>query len=156
MKIKQSYIVAATISILIVGWFLVGGLKGLRGEKNKPAPSETAAQNEDEALPSVQVLTINAQPHASYLNLHGRTEAIREVSVKAETAGLVVQTPVSEGRFVAKGTLLCAQDIDARQALLDQANALLRSRELEYEAALVLVEKGYRSSTQAAGRSGGA
>jgi len=70
--------------------------------------------------------------------------------VKAETAGLVVNTPVREGRYVTKDTLLCAQDIDARQALLDQANALLRSRELEYEAALVLVDKGYRSSTQAA------
>ena len=150
MKIKQSYIIAAIISVLIVGWFVVGGTKGLSGKKDKPAPSTTATDAKTE-LPSVEIASLRAEPHESFMKLHGRTEPVREVAVKAETAGLVVSTPIREGRYVRRGTLLCRQDIDARQASLDQAKALLRSRELEYQAAQTLVDKGFRSPTQAAG-----
>ncbi len=144
MKFKTSYLVAALLMALIVLWFVIGSTKS-----DKPqAVSKTKVE---ETLPSVVIEKMSAVLHESYMELYGRTEADREVSVKAETAGLVVKAPVREGTYVKRGTLICAQDIDARQALLDQAKATLRSRQLEYEAAERLVAKGFRSSTQAAG-----
>ncbi|MCF6220480.1 MAG: efflux RND transporter periplasmic adaptor subunit [Robiginitomaculum sp.] len=146
MKFKTSYLVAALLMALIVLWFVIGSKKS---EKDKSPPKPTAKV--EETIPSVVIKQLSAELHESYMELYGRTEADREVSVKAETAGLVVKTPVREGMFIKRGTLICAQDIDARQAVLDQAKATLRSRELEYEAAERLVAKGFRSSTQAAG-----
>jgi membrane fusion protein, multidrug efflux system len=144
MKIKTSYLVATLLMSLIVLWFVIGSKKS-----DKPETVETTQV--EVTMPSVVIKRLRAETHESYMELYGRTEADREVSVKAETAGLVVRTPVREGVFIKRGTLICAQDIDARQAVLDQAKANLRSRELEYEAAERLVEKGFRSSTQAAG-----
>ena len=142
-KLNPAYVIAAALMLVIIFWFAINS-----GEKaNDPAPAPRQTENK---LPSVIVERITAQPHNSYIVMHGRTEAVREVSVKAETAGLVVSTPVKEGSYVKAGTLLCRQDEDARGAVLDQAKAALRSRELEYAAAQTLVEKGYRSSTQAA------
>lgn len=150
MKIKASHVIAALISALIVLWFAVGGMAGIKGERVDPSASTSTAPTKIE-LPSVKIESLQAESHENFIHLHGRTEAVREVAVKAETAGLVVKTPVREGRAIKRGTIICEQDIDARQALLDQANAVLRSRELEYGAAQKLVEKGFRSSTQALG-----
>lgn len=150
MKIKPSYVIAALISLLIFFWFVIGGMSGLKGEKKDTAKT-TPAPTRSTELPSVKIQSLESESHENFVHLHGRTEAVREVAVKAETAGLVVKTPIREGRNVKRGTILCKQDIDARQAVLDQANAVLRSRELEYSAAQKLVEKGFRSSTQALG-----
>jgi len=93
---------------------------------------------------------ISAQIHPNVFELYGRTEANREVATKAETAGLVISTPVSEGRFVKRGTVLCRQDIDARQARLDQAKSQLASAEFDLRSTETLVAKGYRSEIQLA------
>ncbi len=147
---KPSYVIAILISVVIVIWFAVGGLSGIKGKKDDAEQSNLDAQVQTE-LPSVKIKRLEAESHENFIQLHGRTEPVREVSVKAETAGLIVRTPIQEGRNVKTGAILCEQDIDARQAQLDQANAALRSRELEYDAAKTLVEKGFRSSTQALG-----
>lgn len=144
LKIKRAYVLAAMFAVLIILWFLINSLGS---DDNKTmAPPITKS----DVLPVVTVQNLTATPHAYTLSLHGQTEPNREVSVKAETAGLVVKTPIKEGQKVTRGTLLCAQDVDARGAMLDQAKAQLKSRELDLAAAQTLVEKGFRSSTQAA------
>jgi len=146
MKMKTSYLVALLLMALIVLWFVLGSKKS-----DNPEPAASSKAETVETLPSVVIKRLSSESHESYMELYGRTEADREVSVKAETAGLVVKTPLREGKYIKQGTLMCAQEIDARQAMLDQANATLRSRELEHQAAERLVAKGFRSSTQAAG-----
>lgn len=148
MKIKPAYIIATVISILIIVWFIYGSL--IRKKEPKTIAKTNTSQSEAVA-PSVEVLAIRSEIHESFIELHGRSEAVKEVAVKAETSGIVVKTPVREGRVVKRGTVLCLQDVDARQAMLDQASALLRTRELEYKASQTLVEKGFRSPTQALG-----
>jgi multidrug efflux system membrane fusion protein len=146
MKIKPAYLIAVGLALLILLWFIYGTEIRNNGDDTAPAPTAVSTEH---ALPSVVARRIRVEQHASYLNLHGRSEAVREVAVKAETAGLVVRTPVKEGQYVQRGALLCQQDVDARQAQLDQAKAILRSRELDYNAAKTLVDKGFRSETQA-------
>ncbi len=142
MKLKPSYLIAFVFSVLILLWFIYGTVRNETTAPATPAPTQQAA-------PSVVIKRLHAEQHENFINLHGRSEAAREVFIKAETAGLVVRTPIKAGSIVKRGTLICQQDIDARQAMVDQAKAVLRARELEYSAAQKLVDKGYRSSTQA-------
>ena len=143
MKPNGSQIIALIAIFLVAGWF---GLNSLSGSNEPDVPEFVIAEDE---IPSVIVEYITAKDHTRWINVYGRTEAIREVMVKAETTGLVTYTPLKEGQKIRRGQLMCRQDVDARQANLDQANALLRTRELEYNAARTLVDKGYRSETDA-------
>ena len=58
---------------------------------------------------------------------------------------------VQEGDFVKKDQILCKLSTDSRKAKLDEAKALMLQKKLEWDASKVLVEKGYRSQTKAAG-----
>lgn len=145
MKINRSQIIALAAIILVAVWFGINSF----GDSNTQAPApDSSVDSESVPVPEVVVLSRASQDHVRRLSIYGRTEAIREVDVKAETAGLVVSTPLKEGQKVGRGQILCRQDIDARQANVDQAKALLRTRELEFTATKTLVDKGYRSETQ--------
>lgn len=145
MKPNASIVIALLAVILIGGWFWTNS-----NENNQPDTVATPKIEKTEAaLPTVVTRLITAEQHAATTKLFGRTEAAREVTIKAETPGPVVSTPIAEGRRVSKGTVICRQDVNARQANVDQAKALLKTRELEYTAARKLVERGFASETQA-------
>ncbi len=145
MKINRSILIALGAVIMIAAWF---AFNSALGDVSAPPPAQSS-DAQDESV-TVIAMSRTAEPHQIIYSLYGRTEPNREVAVKAETAGLVVSTPISEGQTIRRGTVICRQDIDARQAIVDQALAQLKTRELEYTAAKTLVEKGYRSQTQAA------
>ncbi|WP_427452727.1 efflux RND transporter periplasmic adaptor subunit [Litorimonas sp. WD9-15] len=146
MKFNTSYIIAGSLLVLGAVWFFVNNL----GEET-PLTVSTPATVKVEArksIPTVQVRRIAAQEHPNVLELYGQTRAAREVSVKAETPGLVAAIGAVEGARVKKGQTLCRQDMNARQALVDQAKANLRSVETDLNAARVLADKGYQSQTR--------
>ncbi|WP_162143720.1 efflux RND transporter periplasmic adaptor subunit [Hellea balneolensis] len=143
MKINRSYLFAAGAVLAIALWFFYNSAIK---EDVSQAPAPKIEQKT--AMPTVVVEYRDAEDHQNSFKLFGRTEANREVDVKAETAGLVIATPVTEGRRIKRGTTLCRQDVDARQANLDQARANLDARKLDYQSSKTLVEKGYRSSVQ--------
>jgi len=144
MKLKQSHLFAIGIAVVVVLFFLVGGIVGMFGEKEKTVEAAPARVAE----PLVQVRLIDEAQRPYVISIRGRTEANRTVIVRAETAGPVAATPAREGSFVGKGTVLCRISTDARQASLDQARALQRTRQLEKEASDRLAVQGYRSQTQ--------
>lgn len=111
-------------------------------------PKTTVTAQQDNELPTVVTRTVKSQPHATKIKLFGRSEAAREVLIKAETAGTVVSAPIKEGHFIKRGTVVCRQDVNARQAMLDQARAQFKSREVDYLAAQKLVERGFAAETQ--------
>jgi len=143
MKINKSYLFAAGAFLAIALWFWYNSGR----EDNTPPPAKPAVQ-QSTIIPTVVVESREAEEHQNAFNLYGRTEANREVELKAKTAGLVISTPVTEGRRIQTGTVLCRQDVDARQANLDQALASLEARKLDYQSSKTLVDKGYRSSVQ--------
>lgn len=55
--------------------------------------------------------------------LRGRTQADRQVEVRAETGGLVVSEPLRKGTSVAAGDVLCRLDPGTRPARLAEARA---------------------------------
>lgn len=143
MKINTSYLFAGGAIVAIAIWFVVNSK-----EDSKAPPRAKTTVTVEQSMPTVVYEARLAEEHKNSFNLFGRTEANREVDVKAKTAGLVIAAPVTEGLRIAKGTVICRQDVDARQAVLDQALAGLKSREADLNATRVLVEKGFKSAIQ--------
>ncbi|MHA1530099.1 MAG: efflux RND transporter periplasmic adaptor subunit [Alphaproteobacteria bacterium] len=102
-------------------------------EQNQPVP--------------VMVLESQARPTVNVLTVRGRTVAIRNVSVPAETAGLVISQPLRKGATVAEGDVLCRLDPGARAAQLLEAEAGLAEARIEAEAATTLSQKGFVAET---------
>lgn len=142
MRLKSSHLVALGILGFVALVFLIGSVFGGKREAQAKNASTGAAE------PSVQATLTPEVQREHTVAIRGRTEAARSVIVRSETAGVVASTPAVEGGFVLRGTVLCRLKVDARQATVDQARAMLRSRELTQKATLDLAQKGYRSQTQ--------
>lgn len=110
-----------------------------------------ATQSETKPVKVVAFRSV-ARPVESALVLRGRTEAHRNVSIRAETAGLVVSEPMRAGARVAAGDLLCRLEDGSRQAQLAQARAALAQAKVDSEAAQKLSERGYAAETTALAR----
>jgi len=100
MKISKSQIIAVLASLALVAWFVFHNSSDDNQTDNAAAQKQTTTEK---PLPSVVVLNRTAQPREQVLELFGQSEANRQVSVKANTASVVVQTPLSEGQIVRKG-----------------------------------------------------
>lgn len=132
--------------------------------------AETATSGADDAVGVVAVHSV-AQTVDSAVILRGRTEAARQVSVAAETSGLVVSDPLRKGAFVNEGDALCRLDPGTREASLaeararlaeaqgrvpeaqagvTEANARVREAEINLNAARALSEDGFASETRVA------
>lgn len=98
---------------------------------------------------SVVAFESTARNFADTLTLRGRTEAVREVEVRSEIAGLIVSEPLRKGAVVAAGDVLCQLNEGDRAAELAEAQAYFQEAELNAEAADKLLEKGYTAETTA-------
>ncbi|MEL7150514.1 MAG: efflux RND transporter periplasmic adaptor subunit [Pseudomonadota bacterium] len=87
------------------------------------------ADTASEATVSVVALKSEARQVDGAVILRGRTEAIREVEVRAETTGRVISTPHRRGEMIAEGQLMCSLDPGTRQIALDDARARLQEAE---------------------------
>lgn len=146
MKLNTSYIIAGSLVLLGGIWFAINN----SGEE-APLPvatPATAKESARRAMPTVQVRRITAREHPNVLELYGQSRANREVALKAQTMGLVAQVLVKEGDRVRQGQTICRQDLNARQAQVDQAKASLRAIETDLNAARVLAEKGFQSEAR--------
>ncbi|MBM2577053.1 efflux RND transporter periplasmic adaptor subunit [Jannaschia sp. Os4] len=103
----------------------------------EPVSITAAGDAEARVLPSVVALASAAQVVPDVVLLRGQTEAARQVTVAAETSGLVVSEPLPRGTRVEAGQLLCELDPGTRVAVLAEAQARLaeaRARVPEAEA----------------------
>jgi len=113
-------------------------------EETVETPAEPIAEAEPDidtgtAAVKVVALASEATNVDSAVILRGRTEAAREVTVAAETSGLVVSDPIENGTYVNAGDLLCELDPGTREASLAEAKARLaeaQGRVPEAEAAI--------------------
>lgn len=142
MRLKSQYIFIIAVVAVLVVFFVVRGAFSHGGDKAE------AKAPEKNALPAVQAQVTPETVRPLNVMMRGRTEAVRSVVVRSETAGVVAATPVLQGTPVKAGQVLCRLAVDARQATLDQARAALKSRQLSKDAAMQLAAKGYRSQTQ--------
>jgi multidrug efflux system membrane fusion protein len=142
MRWKSQYVFIAAVLGALAMWFIAMSILG-GGKK-----AEAKATPPPSGPPTVQVSLTPETVRGIEVATRGRTQATRTVAVRSETSGLVAATPVLEGSFVKRGQVLCRLAVDARQATLDQARAMLKSRQLSRDAAQQLAAKGFRSPTQ--------
>ncbi len=128
------------------------------------AETSTPEAKETSRVVSVVALKSQARDIDSAVLLRGRTEAARQVDVRAETSGLVVSEPLRKGASVTTGDLMCEIDPGTRETNLKQAQASLpeaRARvaeatarqaeaEINFNAASKLSEDGFASETRVA------
>ena len=145
LSLNRSQLTALGIFVGVVILFAIGTL--LQGDPQHSANPRSG----EPVLFEVVTETVHAVDRPARLVLRGRTEAFREVVVRSETGGRVVATPAVEGTAVAEGDVLCRLDVDARGAALAQAEAEYRTRELDYNAAVELLNRGHRSANAVAG-----
>lgn len=148
-RLHRSHFIAIGIAIVIALWFATGIFNRSENTESELTAAEQDAANTEAAR--VRVAESTATARRGSIIIRGRTEAKRAVEVRAETQGTVAQLPVEKGERVSEGDVLCELAPNARGAQLAEAQALVKQRQLEYDASRQLAEKGYRAPTIAAG-----
>ena len=85
------------------------------------------ATTDDEVAFKVVAFSSKATTIDSAVVLRGETQAARTVTARAETNGLIVNTPLRKGTFVGEADVLCQLDPGTRAANLSDAKARLES-----------------------------
>ena len=129
---EKPYIIAIFISLFIVLWMVSGGSN---------ASEDTNAQLE-QVIAKVKVETLHAEKINRSLQLYGRTEPNKVARVAAREPGEVIQILVKEGQFVEQGQVILKLDESDLAQQISAAKALLEQREVEYQGALKLKQKG--------------
>lgn len=140
---------ASLILLAIVAYVSIGSLLGGGGEANGTTGT-TATETGADDLFLVSVREMHAQEYVENIQVRGRTEALKKVELKAEVSGKIVATPVDKGDSVKAGQTICKIAPNAKEANLAKAQALAQQRKLEYDAAVELAKRGFRSDTQVA------
>jgi membrane fusion protein, multidrug efflux system len=147
MRIKTSYLIAAGIALAISGWLASGQLDAGKAGRE---PTAAAARSDSARLPTVRVRELVAEPVDLMIVVNAKTAPARAVAIRAETDGRVVELGAERGAAVEAGDLLVRIDARERAAMVEQAKAALRMREIEYDAARQLGAKGFQSETRVA------
>lgn len=142
---RNSILIAAAVAVGLAVWLLSGLGGGL--------PETTHRSNaETQTAMSVSVRRSRARELTRTIIASARTEPDRAIEIKAETEGRIVAIGVERGEFVAAGRSIVQIDMRDRQARLAETEALIRQRELEYEAAQRLLSQRFVSEAELAGK----
>ena len=148
LPINRSVLTAIFAFLVLIGW-LMSGVMSNNAAPVEPAKALVETSNVTSRF-KVVVETLAAETHTNNIRLQARTEADKVVTVAAETNGVIAELPVEKGAFVQKGQVVCAIDVGARKAQLDQARANRDARKIEFNAAKKLLAKGHTSKSQLA------
>jgi|TARA_R110002124_G_scaffold280685_1_gene454188 multidrug efflux system membrane fusion protein len=156
--VNRSIIIAIVIALGVTAW-IASGQFNTGGDKTNGAGDASAATNAEESTESnkeaenthkvmgVRYLNLTAQPRQREIIVHGKTEANRVVELKAEISGRVKKVHVNDGDRVKTGDRIASFDVKDNEARLQEAQALVRQREIEYNASQKLNKKGFSADT---------
>ena len=149
MAMKTSYVIAGALALGLAGWLLSGQVGG-----NQPGDEEveTAAASAPEEADRLMVRVRDLVPETieREIVINGQTAPLRRVELRAETVGRVIDIADREGGFVDVGERLVRLDPRDRSLVKVEAEALLRQRQIELDAARKLGEKGFQAETNVA------
>ncbi|MFN3236480.1 MAG: efflux RND transporter periplasmic adaptor subunit [Pseudomonadales bacterium] len=147
---RSTYLTALIIAALVIAWLVSGQLS-----EDPPSPADTIAeQNRNVALlgeekppVAVRVATSYSQVQARELKIRGETHSRRQVEVKAQIGGTVVERVVERGDRVAQGDRLCRISAEDRLVAMEEAKQALAQAKIEYEGSQRLAKEGLQSQT---------
>ncbi len=144
---KWSVVIALALALVVESWLLSLYIPGLGGA---PEPAAATTEPAKAGPVKVRVRHSTASPIVTELVLTGRTEPSRVATLSAETRGRVIAVEAVKGAHIKAGDVIVRIDPGDRKARLSEARALINQRQLEYDAARKLSEKGYQSKTRLA------
>lgn len=142
---KTSFFIALVIAVVAIMWVMSGVVGNSRTDNPKNTSEESATISSAQEVPEVRVKTMSAELMKDVVDVTGRTKASRRVALKAETDGRVISIKAEKGTLVKKGTILARLELEDRSARVLEAEQLLNQRQIQYNAARELSEKGFNS-----------
>lgn len=136
---RKPWIISLCV-ILGIGLWLLSGRSS--DDATKPDPSAATRQSATPPLAKVVVEQFQTSPTQKTITLYGRTAPDREATLAAEVRGTVEQLQIRKGQRVTQGQPLIRLDKADRELQLKRAQARLRVREKEFNAARSLRAKG--------------
>ncbi|TFH50000.1 MAG: efflux RND transporter periplasmic adaptor subunit [Lysobacterales bacterium] len=146
LRRNQSLFIALGITVAFTLWLL--SVSGATGSARDP--SLEAPHADRPAITSVRVKTLHSKRVTRDVIIYGKTEAARSVTLRAEFDGRVMETVAKRGARVKKGDVIVRLDLRDLDARLQQAKALVRQREIQYQAAQRLKTKNFQSQAEVA------
>lgn len=155
MAMKKSYLIAGVLAVGLVGWLASGQVGGNEAGdaghgETVASPSDASSLSGERQILSVRVQDLTAETIEREIVINGKTAPVRSVEMRAETNGRVIGVDAREGAFVAAGDVIIRLDPRDREVLALEAEALLRQRQIELDAAKKLGEKGFQAETSVA------
>lgn len=135
---QRPWIISLILILALGAWLGAGALRA--EESSKPSSSK-----KDVPLARVIVSSFDAEPVARKIELYGRTAPNRDVHLSAELAGTIQSLRVRKGAMVKRGQVIATIDKGDLEIQLVRANALLRVKQKEYEAATTLKKRGLQN-----------
>ena len=136
------------ITILIVGALVAWMASGIVGGRQTPEIGGAEQPKAERPLTQVQVRDMTAEEVTRFVELQGQAEVERVATVRAETAGRVVELPGERGKRIEAGAEIAILSMNDRQARLEEAKALVEQRKSEFAAARQLGEKGFQAQNR--------
>ncbi len=150
MATKKSYLIAGVLAVGLAGWLVSGQVGGDEAGDAESGGAEATRALDEKQLLTVRVQDLTAETIEREIVINGKTAPVRSVEMRAETNGRVVDLPAREGAFVDAGDVMIQLDPRDREVLTLEAEALLRQRKIELDAARRLGEKGFQAETNVA------
>ncbi|CAM2848739.1 efflux RND transporter periplasmic adaptor subunit [Vibrio rarus] len=139
---QRPWIISLILFAALGAWLLVGALQ------SEPSLSPPPQQERHVPLAKVVVTDFDAQPVARKIDLYGRTAPNRDVELSAELAGTIERLQVRKGASVKRGQIIATIDKGDLDIQLDRANALLRVKQKEFNAATSLKKRGLQNEVE--------
>lgn len=144
---RGSQILAVAVALAAGFWMASGAVTG-----KAPASEEDdgLAKKPERILNLVRVRESVAEAHRGEVLLYGRTEAIIDAELAAETDGRIIRRHIEKGAWVKKGAALFELAMDDRQSRLKEAEAMVDFHTIAYNAAQRLSKKQFQSKVKLA------
>ncbi|MDH3378478.1 MAG: efflux RND transporter periplasmic adaptor subunit [Gammaproteobacteria bacterium] len=139
--LTPSVLLALGVILVAAVWLISGQFK----------PTPTPAENDARAIPrdtitKVRVRSLTPRQIRQEIIINGRTEPARAVTLRAEIEGRATFLGAEEGSEIKEGDIIARLDMRDLQAQLEEAKAMLRQRQTEYEGAEELKRKDLQSA----------
>ncbi len=141
----RSWTYSASIAVLITLWLLSGQLSSDEVSETQATGQIT---NVEAPHSSVRVRRQSAEEIMRTIIVNGKTAPARVVELSAETDGRVEFIGAERGSNVDRGGVIARLDERDRKARLAEARAIVKQREVEYEARQRLMSDSYVSEAQ--------
>lgn len=141
--------IAGIIAIAVLLWLASGLGQGDEQLTEKEIASSEEAKAENKIV-KVEISSSQAQIVTREATVSARTAPVRSVRVRAQTSGRVKEIVAERGALLKANAVIAHLDLDERAAQLRQARAVLKQRELQYEAARKLHQDDYMTEVDLA------